>query len=71
MQKWMPKTPRDRSVMHLLHRGGQCAVGAGYFGEEFAELGGVFDAGAGFDAAGDVNGIGTGGQDGFADVFRS
>ena len=25
MQKRMPKTPPDRSVMHLLHRGGQCA----------------------------------------------
>jgi len=49
----------------------QRAVGAGHFGEEFAELAGVFDAGARFDTAGDVDGVGADGEDGFADVFGS
>src|SRR5579859_7855086 len=50
-------------------KSGEGAVGAGDFGEEVAELGGVFDAGAGFDAAGNVHGIGADGEDGLADVF--
>src|SRR5215470_562220 len=45
------------------------AVGAGDFGEEFAEFAGVFDAWAGFYAAGDVHSIGPDGEDSFADVF--
>src|SRR5256886_13094057 len=45
------------------------AVGTGDFGEEVAEFGGVFDAGAGFDAAGDVDGVRADGEDGFTDVF--
>src|SRR5260221_180526 len=45
------------------------AVGAGDFGEEVAELGGFFEAGAGFDAAGDVDGVRADGEDGFTDVF--
>src|SRR5882757_6407894 len=49
----------------------QSAVGAGDFGEEVAEFGGVFDAGARFDAAGDVDGVRANGEDGFADVFGS
>src|SRR5215468_7024663 len=47
------------------------AVGAGDFGEEFAELAGIFNAGAGFDTAGDVNGIRTNRKDRFADIFGS
>jgi len=46
-------------------------VGAGDFGEEFAEFGGIFDARARFDAAGDVDAVGANGEDGFADVFGS
>src|SRR5439155_8084854 len=53
-----------------LFHGGESAVGTGYFSEEVAEFGGVFDAGAEFDAAGDVDGVGTDGEDSFADVFR-
>ena len=49
----------------------QSAVGAGDFGEEFAEFGGVFEAGAGFDAAGDVDGVRADREDGFSDVFGS
>src|SRR6267154_2874252 len=49
----------------------QSAVGAGDFGEEVAEFGGVFDAGARFDAAGDVDGVRANGEDRFADVFGS
>ena len=43
--------------------------GAGDFGEELAELGAIFFAGAGFDAAGDVDGVGADGEDGFGHVF--
>src|SRR5438132_4641866 len=45
------------------------AVGAGDFGEEVAEFGGIFSAWAGFDAAGDVDGVRANGEDSFADVF--
>src|SRR5580692_1000153 len=47
----------------------QLAVGASDFGEELAELGAIFFAGAGFDAAGYVYGVGADAQDGFGDVF--
>ena len=44
-------------------------AGAGDFGEELAEFGAIFFAGAGFDAAGDVDGVGANVEDGFGDVF--
>ncbi len=43
--------------------------GAGNFEEEVAELGGIFFAGAGLDAAGDVDGVGTNDADGLCDIF--
>ena len=46
------------------------AVGAGDFGEEGAEFAGIFFAGAGFDAAGYIHGVGAGGDNGFSDIFR-
>ena len=46
-------------------------IGAGNFGEKSAEFAGVFFAGAGFDAAGNVHRIGPDGDDGFTDIFRS
>src|SRR5258707_9355673 len=55
--------------MTNLLRYGEGAVGAGDFGEEVAEFGGVFDGGAGFDAAGNVDGVWADGEDGFTDVF--
>jgi len=61
---------RDRGAAYCtLRREG--AVGAGDFGEKGAELAVVFDAGAGFDSAGHVDGAGSDGEDGCADVFRS
>src|SRR5579862_9500001 len=47
----------------------ELGVGAGDFGEELAELGAIFFAGAGFDAAGYVYGVGADVEDGFGDVF--
>jgi len=47
------------------------SIGARDFGEEGAEFGGIFFAGAGLDAAGCVHGIGVDGEDGLGDIFRS
>ena len=46
-------------------------IGARNFGEKSAEFAGVFFAGAGFDATGNVHRIGPDGDDGFTDIFRS
>jgi hypothetical protein len=46
-------------------------IGAGNFGEEGAEFAGIFFAGAGFDAAGDVHSIGPDYDDRFTDIFGS
>src|SRR5271165_1650723 len=48
---------------------GDVAGGAGDFVEEGAELGGIFFAGAGFDSAGYIDGVGPNDADGFGDVF--
>lgn len=61
---------RDRGAAYCTLRR-EVAVGAGDFGEEGSELAVVFDAGAGFDAAGHVDGAGSDGEDGSPDVFRS
>ena len=45
------------------------AAGAGDFVEEGAELGGVFLAGPGFDAAGHIHGVGTHDANGFGNIF--
>ena len=47
----------------------ELGVGAGDFGEELGEFGAGFFAGAGFDAAGDVYGVGADVEDGFGYVF--
>ena len=54
----------------VLRKESEFLVGAGDFGEEGAEFGGVFFAGAGFDAGGDIHGVGVDGHDGFTDIFR-
>ena len=51
--------------------GTELAVGSGDFGEEGAEFGGIFFAGVGLDAAGDVYRIGSNGEDGLRDVVGS
>lgn len=56
-----------QSMPTLLQR--QFAVGAVYFGEEGAKFGGIFFAGARFDAGGYVDGAWANGDDGFADDF--
>ena len=45
------------------------AGGAVDFVEEGFEFGGIFAAGAGFDAAGDIDSVGADDADGFADIF--
>lgn len=47
----------------------QLAVGAGDFGEEIAEFVAVFFARSCFDAAGDIDGVGSDAEDGFGHVF--
>jgi len=47
------------------------AVGAGDFGEEGAKSGGIFFAGVGLDATGDVYRIGSNGEDGVRNVVGS
>src|SRR5437588_8516262 len=48
-----------------------CAVRLPDRGEEGDDFGGVFEAGGGFDAAGDIDGEGVGGADGGGDVVGS
>ncbi len=69
MRLWWHKTQIIPLYFNLVAREG--AIGAANFSEEFAEFAGVFDAMAGFDPAGDINGVGADGEDGFTDVFGS
>jgi len=50
---------------------GDVTAGARDFVEEGAELGGIFFAGAEFDATGHIDGVGADDADGFGDVFGS
>src|SRR6266404_8925911 len=51
--------------------GRDLAVGAGDFGEEGAKFGGIFLAGVGLDATGDVYRIGSNGENGVRNVVGS
>jgi len=63
--------PACRRQGCALRRKSPRSIGARDFGEEGAEFGGIFFAGAGLDAAGCVHGIGVDGEDGLGDIFRS
>ena len=52
-------------------RGSQTTIGAGDFRKEGAELSSVFFAGKRFDAAGNIDGEGPHGENGFGNIFGS